>query len=94
MAHTDTDAAVTRVTGYRVVDLATGTVRRYTDPPHEGVSWLYLVSAHELVFETTTDTGTRALYIVDPTTLPIVPAASSDAGVSDGGPTDAGTDSG
>jgi hypothetical protein len=89
-AHSDTDATFGRILGYRVVDLATGVVRRVAFAPDESVaptSSLFLVSARELVFETWHASGTHRFYFVDPMSLPIVapPDAVADAGLDGGG---------
>ncbi len=76
VAHTDANATVTSVIGYRVVDLATGAVRRFRFAADEGEApnGLFLVSADELVFMTWNAGSTvHRLYVVDPATLPLVP---------------------
>ena len=97
-AHIDTES-VTRVSGYRVFDLASGTARHFAFPAGEGESsgGLYLLRAHELVLETAALDYSRPLYRIDPTTLPLVDdpdAGITDAGVVDAAAPDAGPDGG
>jgi hypothetical protein len=59
--------------GYRVIDVATGSTRRFSIPAGQYPEFLHLVSRDELVVQTHDDATGRWLYVVDPSTLPIVP---------------------